>query len=35
MFIMDFPGIEKEPNFPQVEKMMTMVDDKYNTTRPK
>ena len=34
MFIMDFPGIEKEPNFPQVE-MMTMVDDQYNTTRPK
>ena len=31
MFIMDFPGIEKEPNFPQVEKK-TMVDDQYNTT---
>ena len=21
MYLMDFPGIEKEPNFPQVEKM--------------
>ena len=24
MFLMDFPGIEKEPNFPQVETMTMM-----------